>query len=46
MWALRENYKQCSKKNGFVEFIIPVFACQLAQDSELHQKKTDWRKDS
>ena len=28
-----------AKKNGFVEFIIPVFACQLAQDSELHQKK-------
>ena len=28
-----------AKKNGFVEFTIPVFACQLAQDSELHQKK-------
>ena len=28
-----------AKKNGFVEYIIPVFACQLAQDSELHQKK-------
>ncbi len=28
-----------AKKNGFDEYIIPVFACQLAQDSELHQKK-------
>ena len=26
-------------KNDFVEYLIPVFACQLAQDSELHQKK-------
>ena len=28
-----------AKKNRFEEYIIPVFACQLAQDSELHQKK-------
>ena len=28
-----------AKKNDFVEYLIPVFACQLAQDSELHQKK-------
>ena len=28
-----------AKKNSFDEYIIPVFACQLAQDSELHQKK-------
>ncbi len=28
-----------AKKNDFIEYIIPVFACQLAQDSELHQKK-------
>ena len=27
-----------AKKNGFVNF-NSVFACQLAQDSELHQKK-------
>ena len=28
------------EKNDFeVEYLIPVFACQLAQDSELHQKK-------
>ena len=28
-----------AKRNSFNEYIIPVFACQLAQDSELHQKK-------
>ncbi len=28
-----------AKKNSYNEYIIPVFACQLAQDSELHQKK-------
>tara|TARA_B100000989_G_scaffold296583_1_gene280157 strand:- start:577 stop:1896 length:1320 start_codon:yes stop_codon:yes gene_type:complete len=28
-----------AKKNGFDEFLIPVFQCQLAQDSEQHKKK-------
>ena len=28
-----------AKKNGFEEFLIPVFQCQLAQDSEQHKKK-------
>lgn len=28
-----------AKKNEFLEFLIPVFNCQLAQDSELHTKK-------
>ena len=28
-----------AEKNGFKEFKIPVFSCQLAQDSEQHQKK-------
>ena len=28
-----------AKKNGFKEFLIPVFQCQLAQDSEQHKKK-------
>ena len=28
-----------AKKNGFENYIIPVFACQLAQDSESHKKK-------
>ena len=28
-----------AKKNNFNHFLIPVFSCQLAQDSEQHQKK-------
>ena len=28
-----------AKKNNFNQFLIPVFSCQLAQDSEQHQKK-------
>ncbi len=28
-----------AKKNGFPRFMIPVFACQLAQDSDSHKKK-------
>ncbi len=28
-----------AKKNGFEKFLIPVFQCQLAQDSEQHKKK-------
>ena len=28
-----------AKKNNFPEFSIPVFSCQLAQDSEDHKKK-------
>ena len=33
-----------AKKNNFDEYIIPVFACQLAQDSELHKKKLNGEK--
>ena len=33
-----------AKKNSFDEYIIPVFACQLAQDSELHKKKLNGEK--
>ena len=25
-------------KNNFLDYIIPVFACQLAQDSDSHKK--------
>ncbi len=28
-----------AKKNNFPKYLIPVFACQLAQDSESHKKK-------
>ncbi len=28
-----------AKKNNHTKYLIPVFSCQLAQDSELHQKK-------
>ena len=28
-----------AKKNNLLEYIIPVFACQLAQDSDSHKKK-------
>ncbi len=28
-----------AKKNNFSQYTIPVFACQLAQDSDSHQKK-------
>ena len=28
-----------AKKNNFLSYIIPVFSCQLAQDSDQHQKK-------
>jgi len=33
-----------AKKNNFPQYIIPVFACQLAQDSDSHQKKLTGRK--
>jgi len=33
-----------AKKNNFDEYTIPVFACQLAQDSELHKKKLNGEK--
>ncbi len=33
-----------SKKNNFSQYQIPVFACQLAQDSESHQKKLTGKK--
>ena len=26
------------RKNNFHQFLIPVFACQLAQDSDSHKK--------
>ncbi len=28
-----------AKKNNFQQYLIPVFSCQLAQDSESHKKK-------
>ena len=33
-----------AKKNNFPEFSIPVFSCQLAQDSEHHKKKLNGEK--
>lgn len=33
-----------AKKNNFPEFSIPVFSCQLAQDSEHHKKKLNGKK--
>jgi DNA ligase-1 len=33
-----------AKKNNFAQYIIPVFACQLAQDSDLHKKKLTGKK--
>ena len=27
-----------AKKNNFQQYLIPVFSCQLAQDSESHKK--------
>ncbi len=33
-----------AKKNNFPQYIIPVFSCQLAQDSDSHQKKLTGRK--
>ena len=33
-----------AKKNNFSQYVIPVFACQLAQDSDSHQKKLTGRK--
>ena len=33
-----------AKKNNFPQYIIPVFACQLAQDSDSHQKTLTGRK--
>ncbi len=33
-----------AKKNNFDQFLIPVFACQLAQDSDSHKKKLTGKK--
>ena len=33
-----------AKKNNFHQFLIPVFACQLAQDSDSHKKKLTGKK--
>ena len=33
-----------AKKNNFLDYIIPVFACQLAQDSDSHKKKLTGKK--
>lgn len=33
-----------AKKNNFLEYLIPVFACQLAQDSDSHKKKLTGKK--
>ncbi len=32
------------KKNNFTKYLIPVFSCQLAQDSESHKKKISGQK--
>ncbi len=33
-----------AKKNNFLKYFIPVFSCQLSQDSELHKKKLHGKK--
>ena len=33
-----------AKKNNYLNYIIPVFSCQLAQDCELHRKKLHGKK--
>ncbi len=33
-----------AKKNNFLDYTIPVFACQLAQDSDSHKKKLTGKK--
>ena len=33
-----------AKKNNFLQYMIPVFACQLAQDSDSHKKKLTGKK--